>query len=124
MYGYAGRIAKVDLTTGRVEDYPFSDRERELFLGGKIMAAKIIYDSLSQKVDPLSPENIIVISTSPLTGSSAPCSSRFNVSTISPLTGLLVSSNCGGNFGLHLKRAVRCSGHRRQEPGQGISGYR
>lgn len=105
MYGYAGRIAKVDLTTGRVEDYPFSDRERELFLGGKIMAAKIIYDSLSQKVDPLSPENIIVISTSPLTGSSAPCSSRFNVSTISPLTGLLVSSNCGGNFGLHLKRA-------------------
>jgi len=31
--------------------------------------------------------------------------SRFNVSTISPLTGLLTSSNCGGSFGLHLKKA-------------------
>src|SRR5690606_32489533 len=51
------------------------------------------------------PENAVVITTSPLTGTAAPCSSRFNVSTISPLTGLLVSSNCGGNFGLSLKRA-------------------
>lgn len=105
MKGYAGRIAKVDLTTGQIEDYPFSHRERELFLGGKIMAAKIIYDSLPNRIEPLSPENIIVVSTSPLTGSSAPCSSRFNVSTISPLTGFLISSNCGGNFSLHLKRA-------------------
>lgn len=105
MYGYAGKIAKVDLTSGQIEDYPFSDRERELFLGGKTMAAKIIYDSLPARIEALSPENIIVISTSPLTGSSAPCSSRFNISAISPLTGLLVSSNCGGDFGLHMKRA-------------------
>lgn len=105
MYGYTGRIAKVNLSNGEVSDYPFSQKDREKYVGGKILAAKIIYDSFSSRVDPLSEENPVVISTSPLTGSTAPCSSRFNVSTFSPLTGLLLSSNCGGNFGLHLKRA-------------------
>jgi len=105
MFGYAGKIVKVDLTTGQIQDYPFSDLDREKYLGGKILAAKILYDSVEHKVDPFSEENIVVITTSPLTGSTAPCSSRFNISTFSPLTGLVVSSNCGGNFGLHLKRA-------------------
>ncbi|MBY6277999.1 aldehyde ferredoxin oxidoreductase family protein, partial [Symbiobacterium thermophilum] len=49
--------------------------------------------------------NVIVVTTGPLTGTGAPMASRFNVSTVSPLTGLLTSSNCGGSFGLHLKKA-------------------
>ncbi|MBC2727714.1 aldehyde ferredoxin oxidoreductase family protein [Desulfosporosinus sp.] len=105
MFGYAGKIAKINLSTGTVGDYTISDKDREMFLGGKTLAAKIIYDSFKSKVEAFSEENIIVITTSPLASSTSPCSSRFNVSTISPLTGLLVSSNCGGSFGLHLKRA-------------------
>ena len=105
MVGYAEKIAKINLSSGLVEDYPISDQDREMFLGGKTLAAKIIYDSFKSKVEAFSEENIIVITTSPLTGSTSPCSSRFNVSTISPLTGLLVPSNCGGSFGLHLRRA-------------------
>jgi aldehyde:ferredoxin oxidoreductase len=104
MYGYAGKIAKINLSSGVIENYSISDKDREKFLGGKTLAAKIIYDSVKRKVEAFSEENIIVITTSPLTGSTAPCSSRFNVSTISPLTGILVSSNCGGSFGLQLKR--------------------
>ncbi len=105
MFGYAGKIAKINLSNGIIENYPISDKDRDLFLGGKTLAAKIIYDSFKSKVDAFSEENILVITTSPLTSSTSPCSSRFNVSTISPLTGLLVSSNCGGSFGLHLRRA-------------------
>ncbi|MCL1834664.1 MAG: aldehyde ferredoxin oxidoreductase family protein [Oscillospiraceae bacterium] len=82
------------------------------YIGGKGLAAKILYDKLYSgagarpgKVEAFSQENPIVITTSPLNGSAAPSSSRFNISTISPLTGLLVSSSCGGDFGLHLKRA-------------------
>ena len=105
-YGaYCGKVAKIDLTTREVTDYPFSDKERELFLGGKIMAAKIIYDNIKTKIDPFSPENMIVIATGPLNACGAPCSSRFDTSTISPLTGYYTSSNCGGNFGMALKRA-------------------
>jgi aldehyde:ferredoxin oxidoreductase len=105
MFGYNGKIAKIDLTHGTVEDYPMSEKFYALYLGGKTLAAKIIYDTYSDKVEALSDQNVLVISTSPLTGSTSPCSSRFNISTISPLTGLLISSNCGGSFGLHLKRA-------------------
>ena len=104
-HGYAGKAAHIDLTTGEMSvSFPTGD-ELSKYLGGKGLAAKIIYDAFTGKVEPFSDENLIVITTSPLNASTAPSSSRFNISTISPLTGLLVSSNCGGSFGLHLKRA-------------------
>lgn len=103
--GYMGRVLKIDLTAREVSEYPWTDRERELYLGGKIMAAKIMWDNIAGPVDPLGDDNLLVITTGPLTGSGAPSSSRFNISTISPLTGLLASSNCGGNFGFNLKKA-------------------
>jgi len=105
MKGYANRIAKIDLTTRTFEDYPVSDEYKELYLGGKTLAARILYDLVTEKIDPYDPRNPLVVTTSPLTGSLAACSSRFNVSTISPLTGLCTSSNCGGNFGMVLKKA-------------------
>ncbi|MDD3947752.1 MAG: aldehyde ferredoxin oxidoreductase family protein [Clostridia bacterium] len=105
MKGYANRFAKIDLTTLTVEDYPISDEYKKLYLGGKVLAARILYDMLQEKTDAFSPQNPIVITTSPLTCSNAPSTSRFNVSTVSPLTGLMTSSNCGGTFGIHLKKS-------------------
>jgi len=103
--GYMGKVLIIDVKNRTTSLYPWTDADRELFLGGKIMAAKIIRDNVSPKVEAFDEENILVISTGPLTGTNAPCSSRFNISTISPLTGLITSSNCGGDFGLHLKKA-------------------
>ena len=103
--GYMGKVADIDLTTGTIREYPWSDEERRLFLGGKTMAAKIIGDHLAEIRGPLDETNLLVISTGPFTGTGAPSSSRFNVSAISPLTGILTSSNCGGNFGYYLKKA-------------------
>ncbi len=103
--GYMGKVLRLDLTTREVSEYPWSDEDRKLYLGGKIMAARILYDKIKTKIDPLSSDNVMVISTGPLTGTGAPSSGRFNISTVSPLTGLITSSNCGGNFGLFLKKA-------------------
>ena len=103
--GYMGKVMLVDLTTETVSEYPWSDEERELYLGGKIMAARILCDHLTGKETAFSEENWIVISTGPLSGTGAPSSSRFNISALSPQTGILASSNCGGSFGLYLKRA-------------------
>lgn len=103
--GYMGRMLKIDLTTREVSEYPISDEQRELYLGGKVLAARILADLITGPLDPFGPENVIVVTTGPLTGTGAPMASRFNVSSISPLTGLLASSNCGGSFGLHLKKA-------------------
>ena len=103
--GYMGRVVLVDLTRRTAEDYPWTDEDREKYIGGKIMAAKVLSDHLTGKEAPFSEENWIVISTGPLTGTGAPSSGRFDLSCISPQTGILTSSNCGGSFGYHLKKA-------------------
>ena len=103
--GYKGKMAHIDLSTGEISPFMLQKDELTNYIGGKGLAAKIIYDSFDGKVDAFSEENLIVITTAPLNASSAPSSSRFNISTISPLTGLLVSANCGGDFGLSLRKA-------------------
>ncbi len=103
--GYTGRVLEVDLTTRTVSDYPWSDNDRRATFGGKIMAAQILYDRLKAGTDPLGADNIVVISTGPLNGTGAPSTSRFNVSALSPLTGIVASSNCGGSFGVYMKKA-------------------
>ena len=103
--GYMGKVLKINLSDRTVSEYPWTDRDREMYLGGKIMAARILFDSLAPGVAPFAPENLLVVTTGPLTGTGAPMSSRFNISTLSPQTGLIASSNCGGDFGLYLKRA-------------------
>ena len=103
--GYMGRVLQINLSTGDVTDYPWTDKDRELYIGGKTMAAKILYDTLTGRENAYSEENPLIISTGPLTGTGAPSSSRFNISSLSPQTGFISSSNCGGTFDYHLKRA-------------------
>ena len=103
--GYMGRVVLADLTRRTVEEYPWTDEDREKYIGGKIMAAKVLSDHLTGREQPFSEENWIVISTGPLTGTGAPSSGRFDLSCLSPQTGILTSSNCGGSFGYHLKKA-------------------
>ena len=103
--GYMGKVIEVDLTTRTVAEYPWTDDDRRLFIGGKIMAARILDKLLDGHEDAFSEESPLVISTGPLTGTGAPCSSRFNVSALSPQTGIIASSNCGGTFGYFLKKA-------------------
>jgi aldehyde:ferredoxin oxidoreductase len=103
--GYMGKVLEVDLSTGRTSEYPLSDKDREMFLGGRFISTKILWDELKPGVDPLSPENLLVVMTSPLTGTGAPSTSRYDISSKSPLTGGIGHSNSGGSFGIHLKRA-------------------
>ncbi|HPG50827.1 MAG TPA: aldehyde ferredoxin oxidoreductase family protein [Spirochaetota bacterium] len=103
--GYMGKMLDVNLTTGKVGEYQVSDTDRELFLGGRYLSTKILWDELKPGVDPLSDENILVVMTSPLTGTGGPCTSRYDISAKSPQTGAIGHSNSGGNFGMNLKRA-------------------
>ncbi len=104
-FGYMGKFLIINLSNSEFKNYSIPEKERKKYIGGKGLAAKILYDELPPNIDPLSNENIIVFTTGPLTGTGAPCSSRFNVSSKSPLTGLIASSNSGGNFGIGLKQA-------------------
>ncbi|MGM0403777.1 MAG: aldehyde ferredoxin oxidoreductase family protein [Thermodesulfobacteriota bacterium] len=103
--GYTGKILDINLTDGSIGEYPLSDTDRERFLGGRFISTKILWDQLKPGIDPLGEENLLIAMTSPLTGTGAPCSSRFDISAKSPLTLGIGHSNSGGRFGIHLKRA-------------------
>lgn len=103
-HGYTGKIADIDLATQKITTYRVSDEDRRKFIGGKGLAAKILFDNLLPGTQPYDDNNILVITTGPMNGTGAPSSARFNISTISPLTGLCVSTNSGGDFGLNMKR--------------------
>jgi aldehyde:ferredoxin oxidoreductase len=106
MKGYAGKILDIDLGSGRIGIYGgITDEDRRLFLGGRFLSTRILWDELKHGTEPLSPENILVVMTSPLTATGAPSSSRYDISAKSPLTGAIGHSNSGGDFGIHLKRA-------------------
>ncbi len=103
--GYMGKVLFVDLTKRTFHEFPWTDEDRKRTLGGKIMAADILLKHITPDMKAFDEDNWLVITTGPLTGTGCPNTSRFNISTISPLTNIITSSNCGGDFGLTLKRA-------------------
>jgi aldehyde:ferredoxin oxidoreductase len=103
--GFAGQVLYVDLGGETFRAEPLPDHLAEQYLGGKALAARLLWDLLEPGIDPLSPANALVVTAGPMTGSGAPASSRFNLSTKNVLTGGICSSNSGGDFGIHLKRA-------------------
>jgi len=104
--GFAGKILRVNLTKGtyRVEDYP-EGWMRE-YLGGNGVAARILFDELKPGVDPLSPDNILIIGTGALTGTFFPSSGRWGAWFKSPLTtAIWGEAHSGGTWGPELKYA-------------------
>jgi len=105
LYGYAGRVLRIDLTQKRAY---VEELERDLaasFLGGRGFNSKRLYDEVKTGTDPLGVDNTLMFSTGPLVGTMFPTASRFNVSAKSPLTGILGDSNAGGHFASELKFA-------------------
>lgn len=105
MYGWMGKILRIDLSKKEVSSEPVTKEQRELFLGGRGLGVEILFRELPRGTDPLSPENKLVFATGPLTGTGAPTSGRYSVVTRSPLTRTIFDSNSGGHFGVQLKRS-------------------
>lgn len=103
--GTSNRVLEIDLTTKQVTEFEIDEEDRRQYLGGKGLGLKLLYERLKPGIDPLGEENIIAFMMGVLMGSGAPCSGRFAVVTKSPLTGILVSSSCGGPFGMAFKTA-------------------
>lgn len=98
-----GRILIVDLVT---EDYSFEEIQDEVarkYIGGTGLSAYLMSRFPLASIDPLGPENPLILSTGPLIGTNVPTSGRFAVVSKSPLTGLLGESDSGGRWGIRLK---------------------
>jgi aldehyde:ferredoxin oxidoreductase len=102
---YAGRILRVDLSSGRISTIPTSDYVS--FVGGRGLAAKFHWDEVSPDVGALDPENRLTFFTGPLAGFAGFGSSRWQVCGKSPATSPehFCYSNLGGTWGVALKSA-------------------
>jgi len=105
-YGWVGRVLHIDLTRRKAATVPLDPLDMRMYLGGRGLNLITLYRELKPKIDPLSPDNVLIFGTGPLTGALSPVGSgRFNVSAKSPLTGILGDSNCGGFWAPELKYA-------------------
>jgi len=104
MEGWAGKILEVDLSTHSVQTHPLDMEMAHLFLGGRGLGARLLWDLVGPEVDPLSPQNVLIFAAGPLTASGAQTSNRFSVSTKSPLSGTVLDANSGGWWGMQFKR--------------------
>jgi aldehyde:ferredoxin oxidoreductase len=103
MYGYTGKSARIDLTSGRIEIFDTPEDLREDYLGGRGMGVAIAQDRASEEYD--SPVMPLIFATGPLVGTIAPTSGRMAVVSRSPLTGTIFDCSVGGRFGTGLKKA-------------------
>ncbi len=104
MNGWAGKILDIDLTTRAVKSYPLDEEMARLFLGGRGLGTRLLWDLVGPEVEPLSPQNVLIFTSGPLTGTGYQTSNRFSVSTKSPLTGTVLDSNSGGFWGMQFKK--------------------
>lgn len=105
MYGWTGKILRVNLSARSVSAEDLCPKMAENYLGARGLGTKILYDELKPGVDPLGPDNKIIFATGPLTGTAATSAGRYNVVTKSPLTGFIAASNSGGYFPAEMKYA-------------------
>jgi aldehyde:ferredoxin oxidoreductase len=105
MFGYMGRILRVDLTSGKISQQPLREEDCRMFLGGSGLATKYLFDEVPRGADPLGPDNELIFMTGPLTGTESPSAGRYCVVTKSPLTGFWGEANSGGSWGVYLKNS-------------------
>jgi len=106
MYGgYTGKIVRIDLSNQKVCIQQIADNLIKDYIGGSGIGAKLLYEEKTEKMDPLSPNSLIIFMTGPLTGSGVPGTGRHEVIFKSPLTNIFARSSVGGSWGVKLKKA-------------------
>jgi len=103
MKGMHGRLLSVDLSKATNESVIIEEHLLTHYLGGRGLGVKLFTSNVNPETEPLSPDNKLIFTTGPLTGTTVPTSGRFSLVTKSPLTGFILYSNTGGTVGYALK---------------------
>ena len=104
MYGWMGKILKVDLTKGTYNEEALDQKVIKDYIGGRGLGIYLLNQLGNPDGDPLEPENSMIWASGPLTGTGAPTGARYMVMTKSPLTGAVTYSNSGGMFPTEFKK--------------------
>jgi aldehyde:ferredoxin oxidoreductase len=106
MFAYAGKILRVDLSTGKIETEPMGEDIAKHYIGGIGLGIRLLVDNLKQGTDAFSPDNPLIFVTGPLSGTMGPTAGNgYAVVSKSPATGGVAEAKAHGFFGPDLKRA-------------------
>ena len=105
MNGFAGKVARIDLTSKSVREEPLDAEVARKYEGGRAFGAKVLLEELEPETDPLGPDNKLIFVGGPATGTVIPGQTRYLVIGKSPLTGLYGEAGGGGAFMTMVKRA-------------------
>ncbi len=103
--GYAGKILRVNLSSGAFKTEPIPAEWIRDYIGGDGFAVRLMFEELAAKIDPLSEDNKLLVGTGPITGTLWPMSGRTVFVAKAPLTGIWGESHVGGFLGAELKYA-------------------
>ncbi|GAW91016.1 aldehyde ferredoxin oxidoreductase family protein [Calderihabitans maritimus] len=104
-YGFAGKLLRINLTSGETKVEELDKSELRKYMGCTGYAAKLLYQEMPGGVDPLAPEAKVVLATGVVTGTLCPSGGSYEVCFRSPLTGTWNQARSGGAFGPKLKYA-------------------
>ncbi|MEW6666437.1 MAG: aldehyde ferredoxin oxidoreductase family protein [Thermodesulfobacteriota bacterium] len=105
MKGYKGKLLHIDLDAETSRVIPLHEELIRKYLGGRGFGAKLYWDLISPEARPLSPENVFLVLTGPLSGTMVPCACKHLIVTKSPATGGWLESYSSGRIAAELKFA-------------------
>ena len=106
LYGYAGRVLHVDLTIGKTHVEPLNEDYAKKYIGGIGLGMRLWLDHSKPEVDPFSPENPLILTTGPISGTIWPTGGNGHAFVSkSPQSYGVGEAKSHGSFGTELKRA-------------------
>jgi aldehyde:ferredoxin oxidoreductase len=103
MFGYMGKILRVNLTDRKINTEMIDESIYRKYIGGVGLGAYFLYRETDENTDPLGPENRLIFTVGPFTMTRIPSSGRHSIVAKSPLTGIWAESDVGGHWGLALR---------------------
>ncbi len=105
LYGYAGKVLRVDLTREQIIEEPLDIEMAQTFVGGAGFGIAYLYKEVPPEVQWSDPENRLILAGGPLGGTRIPGSGTFSVTTKGVLAGGAAFSQANGYWGAFLKRS-------------------
>jgi aldehyde:ferredoxin oxidoreductase len=103
--GYTGRVLRVNLGTSATTVEEPGEEFYRTYFGGSSLIGYYLIKEVAPGVDPLGPENKLILACGVVTGVPVSGSGRNAIGAKSPLTGAFGESDVGGFWGAELKRA-------------------
>jgi aldehyde:ferredoxin oxidoreductase len=99
-----GDLLRIDLTSGEISESNIPAQHLRTMIGGKGIGTRMLLDEVGPQVDPLGPDNKLIFTTGPISGTKMPGSNRYGAFFLSPLTGGYGESYAGGSLAPQFAR--------------------